>query len=801
MRTHARLLPVALLLAAACSSGGGEPPPPENPTVVDLCNSRDEALTLPDCELKPGQPLDRFLALEGDVKGGDQDWYSITIPANANARTLVHITGAYLASSTAVNLTLNLLEPGADGKDRSLVMKKDVPGQGQPQPVDIILPYAKGGTRLLLLVQDSPSNPSRPNFDARNPYRLTVEVVEDPDTNEPNDTTPTAIPLAAQGAVLVGTQHGYLSTQGDVDQYSFPLTAGKIAYVRVTAPDQGFMPNYRLSYELRRPGALGKESEDQVSPKVHPGVLATARKVKDPGTWTLVVKGYQAGTDKEAPQGDLRQPYDVEVRVMDEEDKQDQNGDNDVAERATLLTMDGTTPGSVGATLTFTGRLGYTADADWYAVRLPSASAPSVLRYRVVPQSGGANSGRFEPLPLPQGVFPDREVLVLTQVVTGTGLPAQRTACVTDPVACPKGYSENPSARALVENYCNAYTQAMCVHSSRSEADPARFPGLSNFQGAIPVPGHGGSITYVFVVRETKRWAEDRDYKLEVVWDAEDTAEVSAYSGGVEQPHALTLASVGAGSLPAPGSDSAFAVSGELSHGYGRLRPNDRVTGLGVRGPNDYDAVPSDVDTYIYQLPALPEPEDSAWLVQWQVQNLADGGTPHGLALDVTFCDGDMKGGSPDGGTVPDAGMGPNCYPVSTVSTGDPLTLAFRGDAMRAWHTTNSAPLSSYQPLYKMDKTAATTTVTLAPYACACLERRFIRGGQMKLAVSATERTDYAHVNYTLRTGYGTYPRSYVTADGKNEYQCPLVTQDGGTTLPDGGAGSKWAGGCQFTRQ
>jgi hypothetical protein len=769
MRLRTRLLPLALLLAAACSSGGDETPDAGTGVVEDLCNNREEALTNPDCELKPGVPVERFLALTGDVKAGDEDWYSIRIPASANARTLVRINGGYRAASTPVNLSISVLERD---KNTALVSKSDQHGSGAPGVVDIVLPYGTPDTQLIVVVRDAPTNPARPAFDARNPYRLEVEITQNPDANEPNDVTPTPIALTAQGAVQVGSARGYLATDGDVDRFSFPLTAGKIAYVRVFAKDQGYVPNYRLSYELLRPNGTDKESEGNLQPKLREGALATARKVKQTGTWTLVVKGYR-GNNEPVPAGDLRYLYEVDVRVVDEADPNDQSGDNDAYARAFNRAL----VGSPGTSTSFTGRLGYVSDRDWYSLSLPAYGRPSVLRYRLVEVPTAV---RFDPLPLPLGQLPDRQVLVFTTVSTSV-TAEQRATCSNDAKVCPRDAREHPDAPGLVQAYCNNPEAVLCIQSLREEGDPARFPGLLNFQGALPVPKHDASLTYHFVVQDDgNNWADDRDYRLEVSWEDDDAEEIAAYNATFteEQARAKTLNGVGAGNLPAPGN-ATFEAKGQLSYGHGRLRGNDRATGLGVRGPTDYDAVPSDTDTFKYQLPALSAPEDAAWLVQWEVDNLSDGGTPHGLALDLTFCDG----------TSTDGGVG-GCSEVKTTSTGGALTLAYNPSVMRAWHTTASAPLSSYQALYQLEKTATTTRVTVAPYACSCLERRFIKGGTLTVAVSATERMDYGRVGYTLRTGYGDYPRSYAAPDGGPSTQCPAPVQDGGT----------WVGGCQFTR-
>ncbi|QSQ19901.1 hypothetical protein JY651_32070 [Pyxidicoccus parkwayensis] len=794
MLTHVRLLPLALLVLVACKSGGGDEDPDagSNP-VEDLCNSREEALTLAECELKPGAPLDRFLVQAGEQKAGDQDWYRIVLPADTSARTLLNVNGAYLASSTAVNLSITVLETLPNGTDSALVKKEDKHGQGAPRPVDMVVPLRNDlkSKTLLVLVQDSPDVPTRPNYDAKSPYRLKVEIATNPDTQEPNDTPATATPLTltSQNGMQVGTATGYLATDNDVDNYTFDLAAGKIAYVHLVAPDQQFVPNWRLAYELRRPGFSEKEDEGQVPPQVRGGQLATARKVKAAyaGKWLLVVKGYRGTNDKDTASGDLRQPYQVEVRVMDEQDAQDTTGDgNDTVATATARSLESTSPGTPQAATSFTGRLGYVPDTDWYSVRLPASTAPTLLRYRLSPLGTG---GRFPALP----DTPDRMVQVFTLVTKGANLSEWRTACLNDVTACPKGYGENPDARQLVEGFCsNAKLPApMCTHSYREEAaDNPRFTNLSNFRGVLPVPPHAAALTYYFVVQDVGTdWADDRDYRLDVSWDTEDADEVSRYSGGVEQPVARTLASTTA--YPAPPDTAEFSVSGQLSAGYGRLRSgDDRVTGFGVRGPADYDGVPSDVDSYQFQLPSLAAPEDRAWLVQWEVEKLADGGTPHGLALDLTFCDGDVP--STDGGS---------CTQVTTGSRNAPLTLGYRPDALRAWHSPTNATLSSLQPQYTLEERPNSTVVTLAPYACGCLERRFIHGGTMRVDVSASERLDYERVNYTLRTGYGAYPQSY-TVDGGASVSCPAPGQDGGTTLPDGGVTPMgWAGGCIFTRQ
>ncbi|WP_224370263.1 cell-cell cohesion protein MtsF [Hyalangium versicolor] len=756
-----RLLPLAsLLLLAACSGDGGDPDPDAGQELPpDLCNNRDEALSQPDCQLTLGQEVQRYIS-----SAGDQDWYSVQIPATANARTLLHINAGYKAQSTAVNLSVNLLR--ADGSQSSLALKVDNHGQGAPKPVDIILPFTEPNAKLLLLVEDKPAIANRPQFDARSPYSLTVSVQDNPDTHEPNDTQAqaTALTLQPQNGVEVATSTGFLATTNDVDRFTFTVPSGKVAYVRLTAAELRPAPPYRLGYTLVRPDGTA-EVEGHVSNATIATDLASARKIRSAGTWTMVIQAYRPAGDNNPIEGDLRQEaqYTVEVRVMDEEDSYDSNGDNDALTKAVVQSLGTAPPSSVS----FSGRLGYVPDSDWYGVTVPVSTQGTVLYYRLTQGSGG---GRFPPLP---GLV-DREVRVFTQVTKGAAVADRRQNCKADVTACPKGYSEVPSAKGLVEAYCNnSQPEPLCLQASREEA-PENFPNLRNFEGTIPVPAHTSAVTYYFLVQdESTDWADDRNYSLQVSWQADSDTESSGPVQLADDSSSTTF--------PAPPS-GAVVLSGQLNYGFGRLQADDRTKGRGVRGPTDYDAVPSDVDSVTLELPPPgAEPLDRTWELQWTVQNLADGGLPHGLALDLTFCDGSRS----DGG----------CTPVNTGSRGGALTLAYRPDPLRAWHSPSGA-LTGLQPLYSKQVSGGATTFTVLPYACGCLEPRFIKGGSLRMDVSAVERDSYDRVNYTVRSAHTDYPQSY-SSDGGTK-MCPAPQQDGGA-LPDGGAG--WSSGCRFTLQ
>lgn len=747
-RSSRRWVPLCALLAlgvlGGCKSttdptgldGGADAGPPP-----DVCNSKDEALTQAACQLTNGTAHTDYLSVPND-----QDWFSFQMPATADARTLVHVVAGYSAPATPVNLTVNLLR---DDGVTSLARKSDEHGQGSPNPVEIIQRFGEPNAKLLVQLSDEGLTPSRPAFDVKNPYSVTVDVTTDPDVNEPNDTTPTPIPLTAgTGGVTEGTQSGYLATTDDVDTFSFDVPAGKIAYVHVSAPALNPPPAYRLAYTLYDSSGA-PISEGNVPNAFLPVDLATARLCHAAGTYTVVIKGYRPNGDTAPVPGDLRQKYTIDVRLMDD---QDANEPDDTQATAHVMAL------ATGATVSVTGRIAYVPDPDWYAFDLPANSNPSLLHYTLKPGSAG---GRFPAL---SGNV-DREVRVFTAV-------ADANACKTDQATCPKGYEGNNSLVPLVEGFC---AQNLCLQSYRLEVP--KFDGLRNFEGMIPVPPHAATVRYFVVVEDQgTNWADDKDYTLTVQSQA-DADEAARSSGGVEQTQVVAFAddTPTSGDFPAPPA-SATVLSGTLNAGYGRIFQNDPNLGQGVRGPQDYDAVPTDTDRYELDFPGgQADPLDRTWELQWTIQNLPDGGRPYDLALGVEFCDGDAL----DGGV---------CTPVSTTASGGDLVLAYRSDPFSSWYNVQTSQ-SLRQPLYDMSSSGGVTTVTARAYGCYCFEPRFVKGGKFFLTVGALDRTSYQSANYSVRTAFTSYPQSYGVDGGTMSCPGPSV-DDAGTAVP----------GCGFTQ-
>ena len=709
----------------------GTPPP-------DLCNSIEEALTDPQCKLGLGPDggfFDRFIGAPGD-----QDWYLAELPGGLTARSLLHVNGGYGVPNTAVNFAVNVLrEDGAS----SIAREVDKHGQAAPKPVDIILPFSESNAKLLILVGDEASSSLQKPYDAWSPYGIYFEVLDNPDPNEPNDTTPTDIPLTASGQELVGQGTGVLATDDDVDKFSFTVPTGgrKILYLHLTAPKLTPPPPTRISYKLLNAG--GTPIAEGVAPNEFIAVdLATARLLPG-GTYTLQVEGYRVSNQTTPVAGDLRLTYTVDLRVMDDLDTNEGSDGNDVVTTAQPVNL------SLGSGQTLVGRLAYVPDADWYRLDLPANANPTVLHARLRESTTG---GRFPPVSSPR----DRQLRVIKEVPAVPDISTAQLACKNDPVVCPKGFGANdPLFQLAVDAMCTQNNPPQCLMSERNEEIP--FAQLKNFEANVLVPPHAGTVTYYVVVQDDgNNYADDLEYSLTLRWqgDADETARASL-PGGVQ---ATTI--VEAASFPAPSTSG--EVSGELTYGYGRLIDNDPLRGQGVRGNTDYDAYPTDVDLFQFDFPGLAGPPfDRTWALQWVIDHNDAGVLPADLSLEARFCDTT---------TLPDGGCG-----IARV-------LAYAGGRLQPWYSSN---FTDRTVLWDKQVVGNTTVVTAQPAGCFCLEGRSVQAGRMFAGVGAADRQTWDPVRYRVRMSLTSYPQSY-TGDGGASVACPSA---GGA---DGGA-------CGFT--
>lgn len=689
----------------------------------DTCDSVEEALSKPECTLTLGTPLGPLP--DGTLRyisfGGDKDYYSAQMPATLTARSLLTIRGGYTSPSTPVDFTINVLRP--DGGSSIALATDSAPGA--PVPVQLSFPFAESGTRIVLQVRDAEAT-NMPKFDVRNGYELLVDIKDDPDVNEPNNApaSATAIPLAASGPELMGSGVGYLSTTGDVDYFKFtvPMGGRKILYLSIKGPSPQLMPPppYVLQYTLfdstDKPVAEGTMLNQFLAID-----LATARLLPG-GEYTLKVNGKVV--DNKAPAGDPRPEarYTVTARILDDLDTAEPN-DNAAQGATRVQTL------SLGQTQPFTSRLSYVPDAEWFAVDLPANSGATVLRYRL---NRPTSAGRFTQLP----GLEDRQVRVLTQV-TGPGTADQNKArCRTDATVCPKGYDGDPGKVLLAESLCNNADGPLCIWAERNEYAQAANLNFRNMEGAIPVGPHGATVRYFFVVQDDgQNFADDKTFDLNVTWegDADDTARLAF----PEQTQSQSIST---------------AASGVLTHGYGKFLDFEPDDGRGIRGPEDYDAVPTDIDRYEFTFPAGTT-GSASWTLEWDVLNQTDGGSPAGaVAIELEFCNPNAPPQA-DGGICRDIGR----------------RLAYQSGRLAPWY---SGALQARVEQWSRSATGGGVTITSLAPGCFCFQPNFTAAGRYNARVVAVDRVSNGVIPWRLRQTIGAYPTSYAGDGGT--LSCPV---------------------------
>jgi len=712
-----------------CDSDAGPPP--------DVCNNKDEALSLPECEITVSTSPDAGATKLGYLSiPKDQDWYRAKMPT-LTARSLVHITAGYGAPATPVNLAVSVLkEDGTTG----LARKIDKHGAAAPRPVDIVFPFAESGTNLLLVLSDEAAS-NKDIFDVRNQYSVSVDVFDNPDLNEPNDVTPTAIPLTAMGAALVGQAKGALATDNDIDKYKFTVPPSrKIIYLHITAPKLMPAALARVSYTLFDP--TGKSvAEGSALNEFVPVDLATARLTATDtagtftgGDYTLDVRGYKPSNDTTVTQGDLRLLYTVDVQLLDDLDL---NEPNDSVGKPKVVAM------GYGSSQALVGRLGYVPDPDVFALDLAASASAGVIHYRL---EVNPSTGRFPPL----APVSDRQLRVITQVTNGATVGDKRVQCKTNSSICPKGYEGSAQNQSLVEALCDAQDPPWCLWAERNE--DVKYANVRNLEGMIPVPGHAGTARYfLFVQDEGNNYADDRDYTLRVSYDADpdDTARAAL-------PFETTTTSlVENASFPVPAGGG---VTGNLSHGYGRQFFHDSEQGEGVRASNDYDAVATDYDRFEFNLPAVAAPSERSWALQWEINHNDAGTAPADLSLEVGFC---TAANQADGG----------CGAIQRV-------LAFTPDTVAPWYNQTSQMARGIH--WTKVVGANSTVITAQPLGCFCMESRFMASGHYVVKVGAADRNRNEPIFYSLRQSLAPYPPPAFMVDG-GSMTCPASPADGGS--------------------
>jgi hypothetical protein len=728
----------ALVLLTGCPApvqdcvNGDEPSCDAGGLPDDFCNSAAEAVAdQAHCALTVNlgadasvRKTDVYISRLSDG-GVDKDWYVGTMPM-LSARSLLHVNAGYQVPQTAVNFSVNVLKQLPDGGLTSIATGVDNHGTSAPKPVDLVLPFGESNATLFVLVGDSMGMA----VDNRDPYSVLMQVLDNPDVNEPNDTTPTPVTLtAAAGNELTGTSSGYLATNDDIDLFSFDVTAGgrQIIYLHLTGP---------TPYPTNPPPAFGRMTFTLIDPMGNPIAegtmnnafqpidLATARLMPMTGKYTVRIQGYKDPNSTAVVPGDLRVKYDLLVRVLPDLDLSEPN---DTITTATSVTM------SPNSSHQLKGKLSYVADEEWFAVSLAARPGPSVLRFTT---KVSAVAGRFAPT---TGV-PTRQVRLIEQVNTGINAQDRQNNCLNDATACPRSYTDPVSLPGqLAQSVCKLADPPQCLYSERDE-EPL-FGDLKNFVGAIPIPAN--TATQVFVQfrdqgRGAVKYADDKDWTIDLQWN--DDADEASRVGG---PTVVNLGT------------SSSSSTGVLSFGYGRiLDPFDINTGTGIRGPEDYDAVETDKDLYQFNFGGATG--DQNWALSWDLTDLDGGAPPGDLALEVSFCGA--------GGTA------------GTLCTNQQdIIFGYSANILAPWYSASTG-LSSSTMLFTRTDDGTKTSITVRPVACQCFSASRVAAGKFFINVAAVNRLANDPINYTLRQSISTYPQSYTDGDGGGT--CPVT--DGG---------------------
>jgi hypothetical protein len=579
---------------------------------------------------------------------------------------------------------------------------------------------------------------------------IKVEVLPDPDNNEPNDVTPNPISLAPAGGGVQGSSTGFLATPGDVDLFTIQSTnPNSVLWFRVGQDSTFPSPpphRFRLEYTLKNPAGQPIAQDwasagSQFSTNLMQ--VGSARLLTNPGTYTLVVQAFDTSSGTLIPPGDLNFRYKVEVIIVPLQDAAEPN--NTINEAKAKASPD-LSLGGAGSSGTITGRISFVPDPDYYRVRLTGASAgPHLLHYKVTPSNSPA---RFPPVP---GIK-DRLLQVTTDIPAGTESECAAGVAGVCIISAPSSNFNYPIATSL----CQA---SQCLQSTRYENydTPPKFQNLSNFEGVLQVPPHAANIDYFFLFEDDgTNWADDTDYQIFVEWLAEpDQAEAV--------PDPQRPATLGAGRT---GTALGGALVGYLSYGIGAT---DTSLGIApITDARDYDGRGDDVDTYAVTVPTSVVTESQLFF-QWRIPAAAVNQMPYDLGIRLGFC-------------VPDGGVPCASVQTRTQTGGSQLGLIYETDTVTSWwNTTNTPPREpAYDRSYSGTMPTGEALTVLRDYACGCLESRLIApGGGATMFVSVfpiNRQTWVTNIPYTVEAGYGPYPISF-TALGGGTFNCPTPCQ------------------------
>ncbi len=369
---------------SACPPAPKKKPPKVDPPatcVVEANFPTQDARTAVDATL--GAPVEGTLC-----PFRDSDGYRVVV---SNAGDVIRMHLSMATNLTAVEPSIIVLKDnGSPAADPTDIQARDI-GKSAGEPVDFVTAHriAEAGT-YIVVVRDAEGQDD--GFDNFNPYTLVVDVLPDPDSNEPNNTAETATPLSA------GTSTGIIATSGDQDWYSVDVPAA--AYIiDVTVSAGVSVVEHEVALFGSRVVAGGLESVLLQSAVLAPtaadptALLARLRGAASDGSaagrigepYFVVVKdvafGSDTDTDLDAELDPALGTYTLTLAVSADPDEQEGAAGNGDPTLATTITS-GQTLNAALATI---------GDNDFYKVVAPAGTSPSNPRVLVVEATFAGN--------------------------------------------------------------------------------------------------------------------------------------------------------------------------------------------------------------------------------------------------------------------------------------------------------------------------------------------------------------------------------------------------------------------------
>lgn len=374
----------ALVLLAACGDDGDDGPR-EDVLQCERDPSVGPTTTLP---LTVGERVEGYVCPVTDA-----DWYELELgPDDRLVTVRLGIVGDQLspvAPTYAIWNQITVTCTGNEGPEDEPLQCAElglgagshvVPGTvvAAPDPVFVGLPEGVEATHCLqpgatyyLAVRDLDDE----GFDVRRPYGLEVTTAPDPDTDEPNDTVETAIPLADGVAVT-----GSVSCSGDQDVYAITAEPGAFIDLTLTAP----VTRYEPRVEILDPNGALITSQTNLRGRSDPTSITFCRVLPQAGTFYVAVR------DDDGIDSDPDTDYTLTVRTDVDVDGNEPN--NGPAEATLLPSVSCAT----GNEVTITGSLGCGGDNDWYAFDLAGCAVGDLIEADVVVGEGLSTAEAWE---------------------------------------------------------------------------------------------------------------------------------------------------------------------------------------------------------------------------------------------------------------------------------------------------------------------------------------------------------------------------------------------------------------------